>query len=387
MNTVMSNKHTSETATLDDDAPQEHNCTTPIIPINVISDWVLPFVLDRRTWNAVCSANKELHEAGMRMPPPWPDTNLKLLGQSVGSLKFSPCGSFLASGACISPYLVHICDRRGRQTCLTGHTSGIVCLSFSNDGNYLASAGGSNHDSLSSAASGGHDASIRIWLTNSSKLPYKTLRGQQDLIHCLEFTPGDSNLLASGDSSAVKLWNIEQEACIYSFIHSCGRIRSMYFPALDEGHKCIFSTARGSLIRTCWNDLSVIASDIVDLLGLGQVQRSTFSHCGSLLAASSCNGHAVTIYNMRTMTVVQRLSSGQNMGVPYFLAFSPDGKTLVLDSHRHEIQICEVHDLNISRRIGKEYTATRTLAVAFEPSGQFLASAGQDQNVRLWTLE
>jgi WD40 repeat protein len=46
-------------------------------------------------------------------------------------------------------YLVHICDRRGRKICLSGHTSRIILLSFSNDGNYLAS--------------------IRIWPTNSTK--------------------------------------------------------------------------------------------------------------------------------------------------------------------------------------------------------------------------
>jgi hypothetical protein len=66
--TVASNTMpTAEEASLDDDAPLECDTTTPVIPINLISHLVLPFVQDRPTWNAVCSANKELHEAGMRM--------------------------------------------------------------------------------------------------------------------------------------------------------------------------------------------------------------------------------------------------------------------------------------------------------------------------------
>ena len=142
-NTVArSNQCTKDTAPLDDDAPQECDAT-PAIPINVISDLVLPFIEDRRTWNTICSANKELHESGMRMTPPWPD-KIFMMGQRVGSLKFSPCGSFLASGASSSPYLVHIFDRREKKTWLTGHTSSIHILSFSNDGKYLASAG--SHD-------------------------------------------------------------------------------------------------------------------------------------------------------------------------------------------------------------------------------------------------
>jgi WD40 repeat protein len=128
----------------------------------------------------------------MKMTPPWPQTKIKL-GRFIGALKFSPCGSFLASGAYTSPYLVQICDRRGRQTCLRGHTSKILCLSFSHDGNYLASAGCREYDD-----------SIRIWPTHpTTRLPQqseKTLRGHRGVITCLDFSPGDSNILASGDS-------------------------------------------------------------------------------------------------------------------------------------------------------------------------------------------
>jgi hypothetical protein len=140
-NTIASNKRTAEAASLNDDAPQEFDDTTPAIPINadLILTLVLPFIQGRLTWNSVCIANKELHEAGMRMTPPWPETKL-MMEQSA--LKFSPCGSLLASGAYLPPFLVHIWDRRGRQTWLTGHTSSIFFLSFSNDGNCLASAEG-----------------------------------------------------------------------------------------------------------------------------------------------------------------------------------------------------------------------------------------------------
>ena len=144
--TVAINKRTKEAAKLNHDAPQECN-QTPAIPISVISHLVLPFIQDRRTWNNICSANKELYEAGMRMTPPWPETKLMMLGQMVGALEFSPCGSFLASGsgrAWSFPKRAYICDRRGKQTSLTGHTSCVSFLSFSNDGKYLASAG--SHD-------------------------------------------------------------------------------------------------------------------------------------------------------------------------------------------------------------------------------------------------
>jgi WD40 repeat protein len=378
MTTVTSKKRTVVASSINDDASQEYDDTTPAIPVNLISHLVLPFVEDRRTWNAVCSANKELHEASMRITPPWPEAKLTLRGQSVGALKFSPCGFFLASGLIRPPYPVHICDRHGRQTWLTGHTSGIFLLSFSSDGNYLASAAGRSYDT-----------SIRLWPTNSAKLPQqsdKMLRGHQRVVTCLNFSRDDSNVLISADYCTIKLWNVEQEVCIYTFNHSCGSIRCLCFPAVEEGNKSISVTSNGSLIRTCWDDLSCVTSDIVNMPGLGKVQASAFSHCGSLLAAASHNGHAVTLYNMRTMGVVQRLPVHQITGI-FVLAFSPDSKTLVLAFNQREIHICEVHDLNIRRRLAVGQQHAATWAVAFDTSCQSLATAGEDQDVRLWTLQ
>jgi WD40 repeat protein len=312
MGTVVSNKRTAETASLNNDATRECD-TTPGIPINLIFHLILPF-LDRPTWNAVRSANKELHEAGMSMTPPWPASKLRL-GHRVGALKFSSCGSFLAYGVGSSPHLLHICDRHGRQTCLRGHTSHIFFLSFSNDGKYLASADRSYNN-----------ISIRIWPINSTTrllrqkkyihievlqfslfrkyatiTNLKQLRGHEGLITCLDFSPRDSNILASGDTDGcIKLWNVEQEVCIYSFAEDrtgFAFVRSLYFPDVqNEGHKCIFVTSTGSLIRTWWNDLSDIESDIVDMPGLGQVWASAFSHCGSLIVAAPPYGPTVALY-------------------------------------------------------------------------------------------
>ena len=81
-----------------------------------------------------------------------------------------------------------------------------------------------------------------------------------------------------------------------TFYHICGSIQCLSFPARDEGHIYIFATSTGSRIRTCWDDdLSGITSDIVAMPGLGQVQISAFSHCGSLLAAGSSGGYTVTV--------------------------------------------------------------------------------------------
>jgi WD40 repeat protein len=357
---------------------------------------ILPFRQERRTWNSVCSASKQFYTAGMERTPPWPVTKLNPEHVGTRSLKFSSCGSFLACGADAVPYLVSICDRRGRITRLIGHTSSIHQLSFSKDGKYLASTGAAK--------------SVRIWPTNSTGLPQqsdKTLLGHGRAIVCMDFARGDSNILVCADSTEIKVWDVETEVCTHHFHYSGGAYRPtrlirsmlMFVPTGNKDHKCIFVTSAGTLIRTCWGDLSGnIMSDIVDLPGLGQVRKAAFSHCGSLLAAWSYEGFQlgdgsihVSLYDMKTMSVVRRVTMDDFTPGPHnFFTFSPNGKTLVFDFGRHEILVLQVHDLNIRRRLGQDEDAPMlpmlTSAIAFDPSFQFVASAWFDDYVRLWSL-
>ena len=77
---IMSTVRTKKCKALDDDVRQECD-RAPVIPTNLIFDLILPFLQDRTTWNSICSANKELHDAGMERTPPWPETKVNL-GQS-----------------------------------------------------------------------------------------------------------------------------------------------------------------------------------------------------------------------------------------------------------------------------------------------------------------
>ena len=140
-----------------------------------------------------------------------------------------------------------------------------------------------------------------------------------------------------------------------------------------------------------------MACTIVDMPGLGGLHNSTFSHCGSLLAASSqqvsWTGDSpvnVTLFDMKTMSVLQRIPLDDCTPGPIRnLVFSSDGKTLVFDVGRtREIMVFQVHDLNIRRRLlGEDTDAGKlTSAVAFDPTSQVVASAGFDSCVRLWTL-
>jgi WD40 repeat protein len=384
MNTDVATKKRKAEAAFDD--------MIPIIPTSVITHLILPFVRDRMTWNSISSASEELHIAAAKiMTPPWPEIKLNLGLDGTGCLKFSPCGSFLACGGYSAPFMLSICDRRrGWLARLEGHTSRVSHLSFSKDGNYLASAGA--------------DKSIRIWPTESfTRLPRQSciiLWGHRRSIKCLDFLPDNSNVLVCADTVEIKVWNVVSAVCTHHLDYNgwpSRSIQSMYSPpGGDEVHKCIFVTSTGSLIRTSWNDRSApsITSASFDMPGLFQLQNSTFSPCGSLLAGVRGGRLGVsmdlTLFNITTMSVVRKLSIPQNMSSgPYNrLTFSPDGKTLVFYINCREIQIYEVPDLKIRRRLQGDTDIPRltSSAVAFDLSSQSMAYAASYNYVRLQTL-
>jgi WD40 repeat protein len=68
-------------------------------------------------------------------------------------------------------------------------------------------------------ASAHEDQSIRLWhfsqnlATPSSREPYQTLRGHQNRVFAITFSP-DGNTLASGSlDRSIKLWNLEKHQC------------------------------------------------------------------------------------------------------------------------------------------------------------------------------
>ena len=123
----------------------------PIIPGNLIAQLILPFVGDRTTWNNLCMANKELHEANHKWIPPWPEKGSIQVGSRVTCVALSPNGTHVAWGS--HDRFLHMWDATGPHTCLDGHSNRITHLFYSQDGRNLVSAS--------------RDNSVRPWDTST----------------------------------------------------------------------------------------------------------------------------------------------------------------------------------------------------------------------------
>jgi WD40 repeat protein len=285
----------SAAATASSSLAQASSSSNPKMPLDLIANLILPFFVDRVTWNSVCCTGKELCRAGKKMTPLWPNKAFNLEA-GVQHVAFSPSGSHLVSavsaGCCQT--VIHVWDRWGKQTLLAGHTGDIHCLERSSDGEHLAL--------------GSEDGSIRLWharyfhatssndsrersMPTTSQQAVTILFHDSDDVMTLSFSRTDSNLLASGGhSSGIKVWNAEEETCIHSLHSGLGAIHSLCF-AGGADSAWIAPADVNSVIRL-WKaeGSSDFASEVIGEATCfrgGGFHLPVFSSSGSVLATCS----------------------------------------------------------------------------------------------------
>lgn len=125
----------------------------PIIPSSMIVEHILPMCPDRKSFNNLCTASKEIYNTSKELitngkitPPWWPYKSIEVGADlNMRNMSFSPDGLFLACAGDQQHEdagILYVWDRRrdGECTRLEGHMR-ISGLAFSPDGTILASSG------------------------------------------------------------------------------------------------------------------------------------------------------------------------------------------------------------------------------------------------------
>jgi WD40 repeat protein len=297
--------------------------------------------------------------------------------------------------------VVHVLDRHGEQTRLEGHTGGVTCLQYSLDGKYLAS---------------GSDNSIRLWRMTSESAaaahsspsdesrsrgttrgPLRaqsdiTLLGHGGVITALDFSPNDSNLLASGcGAGEIKLWNVMNQVCIHAFNPGFRRIRAIYF---SPGYyiQCYAVTGQGRMIRIARDKMMEFASTILEEPYLGIFPLAALSPCGTCFAAisymSSVSKCELALFDLRTMAKTQSVFLFGGRDDFGGIAMSPDGKKLAISNNSGGALFFECHDLTIQKSVDNleqrsDEADVGFCPVAFDPTSRFFAVGRLDGKVEL----
>ncbi len=292
---------------------------------------------------------------------------------------------------------------------LTGHTSDVLCVRYSADGKLLASAS--------------KDHSVRLWNAETGALA-ATLVGHTDEVNSLCFL-SDQQLLSAGNDGRLLLWDttahkLAREVVnvahhLYSVVASPDRrivalggvMRNVQLFRTEDWTplapitgpwdyvRAVQFSADGSTLFTASDDGPIRVWQISSprLLGVLKGHPSCvralalFDHDRGLVSAGREDG-TLRIWNLpkwedeRTLTVEPVRALPPHPAWLHDVAVAPQTKLAVVAGRNGAIRQVNLETGNVERTFdGHE---GRVWSICFSPDGQHIATAGEDQTIRIW---
>lgn len=286
----------------------------------------------------------------------------------VWAIAMSPDSQFVASASSDRTIkLWEIATGECVQT-FSGHSDVVAALAFSPDGQTLAS--------------GSADCTVRLWNWKTGQCNgakhrpegERILRGHSEQISALCFSP-DSETLASCQTQAIRLWDLETGECYQTLTDKLTFVWSILFS--PDGQQVIYGD--GSTIQI-WD------ADLED------PQQSLSGYTSQIWAiATSAQGQLIAGSDKQTLKLWQRSShyhyelwrtlSSYTRSV-WAVAWSPDGKSYVSGGTDAAISLWNTETQACMRLLCLHQDTIRALAIS--PDAQLIASGSEDKTIRLW---
>lgn len=281
-------------------------------------------------------------------------------GDWVSSVSFSPDGNFIASAS--KDNTIKLWSKDGKYIKnLPGHTAGVYCIRFSPDGQILASAS--------------EDGTIKLWSINgkfwstNSKLS-KTLTGHRDRVHSISFSPDGQTIVSGSEDKTVRLWSKDGKLLKTLTGHK-NWVLGVSFSSDGE----LIASASGDKTIKIWRKDGTLIKTID--AHTQPVLDVTFSPTDNIIASASADN---TIKLWRTDGTLIKTLKGHTDAV-ISVSFSPDGKTLASGSADNTIKLWTRDGSLIETLQGH---GRMVEGVSFSPDGKILASASADNTIKLW---
>jgi WD40 repeat protein/serine/threonine protein kinase len=364
---------------------------------------------------------------------------------AINSLEFAPRGGLLASAG--SDGTIHVWDTTVEQEAMTlrGHFN-IVRAVFQPGGERLASGGHDRfvriwdantgralhsfeahagavlsvayHPQGRILASAGRDRMVRLWDTQTdgewltqpelrlagalasgrtsalAALPWllaraplprivQNLRGHEDDVTCLAFTP-DGRCLASGSvDRTVRIWDPESGALLRVVQHDAPISALAFSP---DGKFLATATTEGKAVLL-WEVIGTAGGLQVELRtklrgNADHVTDLAFAPDSTHLAWSSVDG-TVHVWDTKRDTAVAVLRGHKD--AVNSLAFSPDGHRLASASDDLTVKLWDMLDMNNPEEtLSLQGHTDKVVSVQFGPLGHRLASGSSNGTIKIW---
>jgi WD40 repeat protein/serine/threonine protein kinase/pSer/pThr/pTyr-binding forkhead associated (FHA) protein len=258
----------------------------------------------------------------------------------------------------------------------------IVSLTFSPNGRFVVS--------------GGDDQTIRIWDLSNGRCLY-SFRGHQGRITSVALSPDGNQLLSGSEDKTLKLWNVAATTHLFTFGGAAEnprlseRVRQMLglIPRTSSGNghrgavrSVAFSPDR-RYILSGGDDATVKLWDLVTGRCLqtnrahqAQVFAVAFSPNGQQILSASTD-QTIRVWQVSTGQVTQTLSGHQALTC---VAYSPDGKRVLAGD-----DLIKLWDL-ASGEIVQTFDQSNVECLSFSTDQRYILSGSRDGRLKLWEV-
>lgn len=253
------------------------------------------------------------------------------------------------------------------------HNDWVCAVTYSPDGKYLASAGGSE---FAPERNGGKTSGeIKVWDRLSSAERGK-LEGHTNKIFSAAFSPDSQTLATGAADQTIRLWE-----------SSAMRERLVLRGHSDAISSLCWSSDGRFLVSGSWDKTVKLweastGKEVATLSGSDEeILSVAISPNGRWIAAGGSDWK-VRLWDIESRKVTTVLSG--HRGIVYAVAFSPDGQRLASGSGDETIKLWSLESKTATDTLRGHNSGVTCLA--FTPDGQQLVSGALDGPVRIWNL-
>lgn len=284
---------------------------------------------------------------------------------------------------------------------LEGHRDDVLSVSFSPDGQKIATAS--------------MDNTIKLWKPNGQLL--QTLTEHQKGVFSVSFTPDSKTLISVSLDNTIKLWQYQPDGN-FTLLNSIEPQHKLYTFSLSPDGQTFATATQDKKIKFWGLDGKLLST--LPAPGV-EVMATNFSPDGQKIVTASIDG-IIQLWSLKERRLLQtikesnkvywvRFVDNQTLAVAgangtvkllnfegkrlqtflghtnsvLFLDISPDGKTIVSSSMDKTLKIWNLEDGKLLQTFkGHDSTVTE---IRFSSDGKIIASASEDNTVKIWNLD